>query len=268
MRVSASIVIYKHQYSQIADLVDAVCASSHFYQLIIVDNSPENSIGSDLPKNSKLEYVFSGKNLGYGRAHNLAIKKMLVQADYHLVLNPDILFEPNDLDRMISFMEESPNVGLLMPKVLYATGEIQNLCKMLPTPFDLIMRRFIPGFLKPALLKRMDQYELKHKDYNQQMEVPNLSGCFMLLRMEVLNIVGLFDESFFMYLEDTDLSRRINQQFQTIYYPTVSILHHYEKGSYKSIKLLKYHIVSAFRYFSKYGWFFDTVRTTINGTLK
>jgi GT2 family glycosyltransferase len=96
------------------------------------------------------------------------------------------------------------------------------------------------------------------------MEVPNLSGCFMLLRVEVLKIVGLFDEQFFMYLEDTDLSRRINMQFQTIYYPQVSIVHQYEKGSYKSLKLLKYHVVSAFRYFNKYGWFLDTVRTTIN----
>jgi GT2 family glycosyltransferase len=130
------------------------------------------------------------------------------------------------------------------------------------------MRRFIPGFLKSRLQLRLDQYELKHKNYDEIMEVPNLSGCFMFLRMDVLRIVGLFDESFFMYLEDTDLSRRINLQFQTIYYPKVSIIHQYEKGSYKSLKLLKYHIVSAFRYFNKYGWFFDTVRTTINGIQK
>jgi hypothetical protein len=100
------------------------------------------------------------------------------------------------------------------------------------------------------------------------MEVPNLSGCFMLLRVDVLNIVGLFDEQFFMYLEDTDLSRRINNQFQTMYYPEVSIIHKYEKGSYKVFKLLVYHIQSAFKYFNKYGWFFDPVRTTINGNLK
>lgn len=130
------------------------------------------------------------------------------------------------------------------------------------------MRRFIPGFLKGKLQLRLDQYELKHKNYDEVMEVPNLSGCFMFLRMEVLKIVGLFDESFFMYLEDTDLSRRINLQFQTIYYPKVSIIHQYEKGSYKSLKLLKYHIVSAFRYFNKYGWFFDMVRATINGMHK
>jgi hypothetical protein len=96
------------------------------------------------------------------------------------------------------------------------------------------------------------------------MEVPNLSGCFMLMRCDALKYAGMFDDRFFMYLEDTDLSRRINQQFQTVYYPEVSIIHHYEKGSYKSNKLLLYHISSAFKYFAKYGWFFDTVRTTVN----
>jgi GT2 family glycosyltransferase len=71
-----------------------------------------------------------------------------------------------------------------------------------------------------------------------------------------------------MYLEDTDLSRRINEYYKTIYYPEVSIIHHFEKGSYKSFKLLKYHILSAFNYFGKYGWYFDTVRDTINSTMK
>jgi GT2 family glycosyltransferase len=96
------------------------------------------------------------------------------------------------------------------------------------------------------------------------MNPPVLSGCFLLVRMTIARKINFFDERFFMYLEDTDLSRRMNQQFQTVYYPEVSIIHHYEKGSYKSNKLLLYHISSAFKYFWKYGWFFDTVRTTVN----
>lgn len=268
VKISGSIVIYKHKYAQIEELLNAFLVLPFDVRLFIVDNSPNDSINADLPKSESIHYHFCNANLGYGKAHNIALRLASNWSEFHIVLNPDILFEPNAINAMVEYMSVNPNIGLLMPKVLYANGETQFLCKLFPTPFDLIMRRFIPGFLKGKLQMRLDQYELKHKDYNEIMEVPNLSGCFMFLRMDVLKIVGLFDESFFMYLEDTDLSRRINLQFQTIYYPRVSIIHQYEKGSYKSLKLLKYHIVSAFRYFNKYGWFFDTVRTTINGIHK
>lgn len=266
-KISFSLVIYNHSYESIQELVQTVLDFESTYCLFLIDNSPKDRISAQLPSHSHLKYIFNNKNLGYGKAHNVAIKKILNTTDYHLVLNPDIVFEGKALHQMLTFLDAHPNIGLLMPKVLYGNGEIQYLCKLFPTPFDLIMRRFIPNFFKNKLQFRLNQYELKHKDYSAQMEVPNLSGCFMLLRVEVLKIVGLFDEQFFMYLEDTDLSRRINMQFQTIYYPEVSIVHQYEKGSYKSFKLLKYHIVSAFRYFNKYGWFFDTVRTTINKRL-
>jgi GT2 family glycosyltransferase len=257
-------VLYKHNYAQIEGLIESVLSTKISTYLTLIDNSPTNNLQQELPKHLPINYHFSGSNLGYGRAHNLSIEKSLVNATYHLVLNPDIRFEPNAISQMIAYMDSHPNIGLLMPKVLYPSGEIQHLCKLMPTPFDLIMRRFIPNFLQPWFKHRMEQYELKHKDYNQTMEVPNLSGCFMLMRCEALKYTGLFDDRFFMYLEDTDLSRRMNQQFQTVYYPEVSIIHHYEKGSYKSNKLLLYHISSAFKYFWKYGWFFDTVRTTVN----
>ncbi|MDZ4666611.1 MAG: glycosyltransferase family 2 protein [bacterium] len=268
IKLSVSLVVFNHSFESIQALVHTVLNLPFAHKLFIIDNSPTDHLSSQLPQKPQLQYVFTGENLGYGGAHNLAIRKILNQSSYHLVVNPDIVFEGEALVQMMTFLDQSPNIGLLMPKVLYGSGEIQYLCKLFPTPFDLIMRRFIPGFLKNKLQYRLNQYELKHKDYNKQMEVPNLSGCFMLLRVDVLKIVGLFDERFFMYLEDTDLSRRINNQFQTMYYPEVSIIHKYEKGSYKVFKLLVYHIQSAFKYFNKYGWFFDPVRTTINGNLK
>jgi GT2 family glycosyltransferase len=263
-KLAVSLVLYKHKYPQLEGLIQSVQACGDGIQLTLIDNSPNSNLQAELPQNLELNYQFIGQNLGYGKAHNLSIEKSLVNANYHLVLNPDIRFEPTAILQMITYLDANPNIGLLMPKVLYPNGEIQHLCKLMPTPFDLIMRRFIPNFLHPWFKHRMEQYELKHKDYNKTMEVPNLSGCFMLMRCEALKFTGLFDDRFFMYLEDTDLSRRMNQQFQTVYYPEVSIIHHYEKGSYKSNKLLLYHISSAFKYFWKYGWFFDTVRTTVN----
>jgi GT2 family glycosyltransferase len=86
----------------------------------------------------------------------------------------------------------------------------------------------------------------------------------MFLRASVLRKTGGFDERYFMYLEDVDLSRRIGRVARTVYYPTVCITHAYQKGSYKSSVLLRRHIRSAIRYFNKWGWFFDAERTDVN----
>ena len=98
------------------------------------------------------------------------------------------------------------------------------------------------------------------------MNVPSLSGCFMLLRTSVLEAVGLFDENIFMYLEDVDLNRRIHTNYKTIFYPEVSIVHEYAKESYRNKKLLMFHIRSALYYFNKWGWIFDRKRKEVNDT--
>jgi GT2 family glycosyltransferase len=195
------------------------------------------------------------------------MRKVLGKSKYHLVLNPDIEFEPSILDSLFHFMQQRPTIGLVMPKVLYRNGEMQHLCKMLPSPFDLVLRRFVPGPLKMLFRSRLERYELKHIDYNKTMQIPNMSGCFMFLRTEALEQVGIFDERFFMYLEDTDLCRRINSYYQTIYYPVVSIVHGYSKASYKSFKLLRHHLTSSIRYFNKWGWLSDPIRNDINNSV-
>jgi GT2 family glycosyltransferase len=96
------------------------------------------------------------------------------------------------------------------------------------------------------------------------MNVPNLSGCFMFLRVETLRDAGVFDNKIFMYLEDIDLNRRIHQMYKTIFYPSVEIYHEYNKESYRNIKLFKYHIISTLYYFNKWGWFIDKERKSIN----
>ena len=85
----------------------------------------------------------------------------------------------------------------------------------------------------------------------------------MFLRTSVLKRVGGFDETYFLYMEDLDLCRRIGQVARTVFYPAVSVMHGYQKGSYKSSRLLKHHLRSAVRYFNKWGWFFDAERDSV-----
>ena len=90
----------------------------------------------------------------------------------------------------------------------------------------------------------------------------------MFLKCEVLKDIGLFDENIFMYLEDTDLNRRIHSKYKTIFYPKVEIIHEYAKESYVNKKLLMFHIKSAIYYFNKLGWIFDRQRDEINQSFK
>jgi len=148
-----------------------------------------------------------------------------------------------------------------MPKILYPTGEIQYLCKLIPTPFDLIIRRFLP---KSWTLKRTEEFELRASGYNQIMNVPYLSGCFMFLRTEAIRKVGMFDERFFMYPEDIDLSRRIHRHFRTVFYPEVSIVHNHAHSSYMNTRMMFIHMFNMIRYFNKWGWIVDKERRKVN----
>lgn len=159
-------------------------------------------------------------------------------------------------------MEANSDVGQLMPKVYYDNGTIQRLCKLLPHPVDLIGRRFFINFT--SVKERNKIYELNGFTYDKVLDIPCLSGCFMFIRSSVLKQVGGFDPRYFMYLEDIDLTRRVNKVSRTVFYPDARVVHAFSKGSYGSTKLLKYHIVSAIKYFNKWGWFFDKERDKFN----
>ena len=150
-----------------------------------------------------------------------------------------------------------------MPKVLYPDGRLQPLCKLLPAPQTLIKRRFF-SFYKSSLENENYRYELRFSGYDKIMDVPFLSGCFMFLRTEALKKVGLFDERFFLYTEDVDLSRRIHKHYRTVYFPQTSIYHYHQRGSYRNIWLMWCNIKSAVRYFNKWGWVNDSEREFFN----
>ena len=106
---------------------------------------------------------------------------------------------------------------------------------------------------------------MKWADYEKTMDVPYLCGCFMVFRMAALKEVGLFDERFFMYPEDIDITRRIySGGFRTVYYPEATVVHAHEAASYKSRKMLWIHIINMIKYFNKWGWVIDPERKRIN----
>lgn len=268
VKITASIVLYNTPRSQIDSVLKSVFESGCVEILYIIDNSPsdrwrilENRNEGD-SKNTKIRYIHN-ENLGYGASHNLAMQEAIESGSvYHIVLNPDISFGEEVLSALTNFMEENKEASYVLPKVVYPDGEIQYLCKLLPTPGDLIFRRFLP---KSWGKKRNDRYCLKMSGYDKVINPPCLSGCFMFLRLSVLAENSIFfDEGYFMYCEDFDLMRRLHRVSKTLYFPGVHIIHDHQKESYKNRKMLIAHIKSAVRYFGKFGWWFDRKRREMN----
>lgn len=206
----------------------------------------------------------SPKNIGFGAAHNMAVRQYLEYTDYHVIINPDIQFETGVLARLLSFMQHHRDVGLVMPRILNSDGTEQNLCKLLPAPMDLVARRFFGKVGEWLLSRRLNAYNMGGMDMTVAREVPCLSGCFMFLRGNALRKVGLFDDQFFMYMEDVDLCRRISTEYRLVFHPGVFVFHGYARGSYNNWKLLGYHLRSAIRYFNKWGWLADPLRSNLN----
>ena len=261
--ITVSIVLYNTNESQLSRVLDCIIQSTVFDRIILVDNSP-TKLPSKLMHLPHLTYIHVGKNLGYGAGHNIAIREIIDQSEFHFVLNPDIYFEPVAIHQMIGRMRQDESIGQLMPKVVYPDGSLQYLCKLIPTPFDLIIRRFLPGSLKELARKKVENFELRFTGYNREMDVPYLSGCFMLFRTSALKKVGLFDERFFMYPEDIDITRRMHAQFCTLFFPDATIVHDHAQESYKSKKMLWIHLFNLIKYFNKWGWFFDVERKKVN----
>jgi GT2 family glycosyltransferase len=265
-QITASIVIYRTSPEQVTAAIKSCRSSSLQIKVIVVDNSP-TPLMRDIVQTSGAEYHFPGRNLGFGAGHNVAIRKYLSSSDYHLILNPDVYFDSDILVPLYNFMRANPQVGAVMPRVLYPDGSEQHLCKLLPEPMDLIVRRFGGSISRKLFQPRIDRYLLKGVSMAAPRIIPSLSGCFMLLRTEVLKTTDLFDEHYFMYMEDVDLCRRIGEVAYTVFFPGVAIFHEYAKGSYRSKRLLKYHIQSSWYYFCKWGWFQDETRDHLNARL-
>jgi GT2 family glycosyltransferase len=260
--LTASIVAYKNPANIIAQAIHSFLSNTANSHLYLIDNSPTDDL-KYLAYSPRITYIFNKKNIGFGAAHNIALRKVMDHSKYHLVLNPDVYFDSDVISKIYTFMEAHDSIGQVMPKVFYPDGRLQHLCKLLPTPKTLIMRRFL-NFLKHPLQKENYHYELQFSGYDRIMDVPFLSGCFMFLRTEALKKVGLFDERFFLYTEDTDLTRRIHKHYRTVFFPDATIYHYHARGSYKDFILMIRNIQSAILYFNKWGWAADRERDKFN----
>lgn len=186
-------------------------------QIILVDNaSTDGSAGRLQQDFPALPFLKLSHNGGYAAGNNAGIKLALErQADYVLVVNNDVIVEPDFLTPMVELAEKNPAAGVVTCKALLQSGNGRIYCTG-----GNISRLRCGGIPLPP------------HERDREGEVQFISGCILLARREVFEKAGSFDERFFMYFEDVEFSRRVNRQFKLIYTPR-SIVYHKSGGGDK-----------------------------------
>ena len=256
-----SVVIYNTDPDELERAIQQFLAIPGTTHLCILDNSRQ-PIRRFQYDPALVSCQFCGKNLGYGRAHNIALRAASGRARFSLVMNTDIQYTADAVVRLIAFLDVTPRAGMVSPKICYPDGSLQYVCRLLPTPANMILRRFLP---RSAWTARADAlYELRWWNHDCIANIPYFQGSFMLMRTDLCNKLGGFDERFFLYGEDIDLTRRLHEVSETLYIPDVSITHEYRRYSNRSLRGTWYGIQNNCRYFNKWGWFYDRNRRRIN----
>jgi GT2 family glycosyltransferase len=223
------------------------------YAVVVNDHHPGDPVEELAPGADG--FLANPDNPGYGRAVNRLVAYLGQLPPYIGVLNTDLSWIPGTFERLLGWLHQHPEVSLAVPEILDETGSPQRLCKRNPTVLGLFSRRFLPDWLKPAWLKRYDRwYVMADQNYQEMFEAPYLSGCCMLIRSDAFRHAGGFDERYFLYLEDADLTRTLATQGRCVHLPVASVVHGWGRGNYRNLGLMAVNFASAWHYFRKWGW--------------
>jgi len=257
MLFSASIVIYETNEEDLNSTISSLLSNQEIGLIVIVNNGSHVDIKI---KDSKIHLIQNSSNIGCGAAHNIAIKyiQQNYSHDYHVICNPDVIFDANVLSRAYHYMESNPDVGMIGPKIIFPNGDLYPSAKLLPSA----LAQFARYFIKP--LSQFIKYELKEYKYDEDINIPFICGAFCVVAARVFDKVGYFDERFFLYQEDIDFSRRVHISFKTMMVPSIEIKHKLGRESHKRLKITIMHIISIIKFYNKWGWFIDSERSLIN----
>lgn len=250
--ISASIVLYKENLIELQNTVNCFLKIPLKKRLYLIDNN-ESGCFKDKFIHQDIVYIPNFKNIGFGRGHNLILQKIKNHSKHHLVLNPDITFNPITVVNLVQKLDRHQLASMIAPKVLYPDGRHQFSCRRFPKIPELLARRFI--FLEIIFNKMIKKGKYKDKNLENSFFADYVTGCFQLFKTDDLVKLNGFDERYFLYMEDVDICKKIDKTGKKIiYFPKEQITHVLKQGSSKSLKLFLIHTSSAIKYFLKWGF--------------
>ncbi len=242
MKLSIVIVNYNVKHFLAQCLISVQRAISEIEtEVFVVDNaSSDGSVDFIAQQFPWVKLIASPQNLGFSKGNNLAMQR--AAGEYVLLLNPDTVVAEDTFNKCIGFMDAHPAAGALGVHMIDGKGNFLPESKRgLPTPAVAFYKSFGLSKLFPKS-ETFGRYHLGFLPENETHEVEILSGAYMLMRKKVLDQVGLFDEAFFMYGEDIDLSYRVTLAgYKNYYFADTTIIHYKgestRKGSLNYVKV-------------------------------
>jgi len=279
-RLTVAIVNFNTR-SLLKNCLDSVLENACVFPLevCVVDNGSKDGssemVSKDFPS---VELVANPENLGFSKANNLVLGRL--NTEYALLLNSDILLPKRAIETLVSFMDSNPNIGVLGPKLVRPDGRFDPGSKMgFATVENVVSRKLGLAKLFPKS-RLLAGYHLRYFDENQTADVDAIAGACMMIRKEVIETVGLFDEDFFLGCEDLDYCYRVGrtpglnrEPYRVVYYPEAIVTHlgRQTREKFPLISVPEFH-KSAWRLYEKYqaegrpAWYNQTVRVAIIST--
>ena len=220
------------------------------YEIIVSSNScyPRKKQEQILRDTSDVQWCFNKENGGFGYGMNQGLKN--ATGDYLVVMNPDVILKGN-LQVLVDFLNSHKEVGAIAPQILGHDGTVQDSCRRFVTPWRFLVRQ-IRRIVTGNELVKNEKY-----DYSRIQTTDWVSGAFIMIKREVYEMIGGFDEAFFMYYEDVDWCTRIwKAGYQVVYYPKVQVEYEGSRSARKDKKYARIFLQSQMKYWKKTGFLF------------
>lgn len=253
VKVSASIVSYGG-FDDVVQCVESLLENTKGsdLEIYLIDNASPDGTGARLYEKyngyENITVIQNEKNLGYGKGHNACLP--MIKSDVHFVVNPDIKIDTDALSQTAQWLMRNTDVSIVTPRLLFLNGDVQNIAKRTPSVMALFARQLPFKFLK----KYENYYLMLDKDLTVPTEVQFCSGCFFAMPASVFKKIGGFDEKYFMYVEDADITRKAMAEGKAMYLPQVYVYHAWNRKTRRSAKHFFMQIKSMLRYFKKWGF--------------
>lgn len=253
-KVSACIVVY-NDAQEAAQAAASVLSHTNGVDLhvYLVDNASPDGAGEELsqmPLDSRITLKCLARNIGFGSGHNTVLDEL--DSRYHAVINPDITLETDAITALCDWLDAHPEAVMATPRLVFPTGEEQYTAKRKPSFMGLLSRQLPLPFLKKAEM----HYLMRDEDLTVPREIDFCTGCFFVIRTDVFRKMGGFDESYYMYVEDADLTREAQRFGKVMYVPETWVVHAWHRTARKKWKHFWMQVHSMLHYWSKWGFTF------------
>jgi len=199
------------------------------WEVIVVDNGTRDGSREEVKKVfPSARLIENEKNFGFAKAANQGLQK--ASGRYALLLNPDTQVENGAIERLVSFMDAHSDVGVAGAQLLNADGTKQNSIANFPSLGTELLNKSLLRWLFPT------KFPGKGRNYSEPIEVDSVIGACMMVRRDTLDQVGLLDEDYFLFLEETDWCYRMKKAGWKIYHVPQAEIYHFQGKSAETVK--------------------------------